>query len=319
MMELPATPLTTRDLEERGLSSQRISELVAAGELVRPFRGVCLRADLPMTRELRAEALAQVMPAHAVACDHTAAWLLGVDCEPAAALDGPLGLDFVSTRGHRGSDRSGVFGGKRALVNEDIVMVGTVRVTSPARTACDLACRRGRRQALAVLDAFARAYGLTQADYRRLLPRYRGRRGVVQLRELIEYVDARAESLRESWVRLDIIDEGLLVPQPQFWVTLPELGRVRLDLAYPGRKVAVEYDGEEVHDEDAAPADEERRSRLRQAGWIIIVVRKEDLFGERREAWLRELRRALAERGPKRPRRYARGPAVDRPVTRRRR
>jgi hypothetical protein len=140
-----------------------------------------------------------------------------------------------------------------------------------------------------------------------MLPRFRGRRGCTQLRELVEYADGRAESLRESWVRMEVIDAGLPIPEPQVWVRLPGLGRRRLDMAYPGRKVALEHDGDEHHsDEVDVAADAERREALRLAGWHVIVIRKEDFDGPRLDRWLRELRDVLRERSPSRPRRYAR-------------
>jgi very-short-patch-repair endonuclease len=127
------------------------------------------------------------------------------------------------------------------------------------------------------------------------------------LRELIEHADARAESLRESWVRMEIIDAGLTVPELQLWVSVPGLGRRRLDLGYHGRKVAVEYDGAEHHSEDEdVESDQTRRAALERLGWYVIVVRAEDLEGVGLERWLCELREVLAARSPSRPPRYAR-------------
>jgi very-short-patch-repair endonuclease len=140
-----------------------------------------------------------------------------------------------------------------------------------------------------------------------MLRRFRGRRGCTQLRELVEYADGRAESIRESWVRMEIIDAGLPVPQLQVWVRVPGLGRRRLDHGYRGRRVAVEHDGEENHsDDEDVESDEERRTALEKLGWYIIVVRKEDFDGPRLDRWLQELREVLAQRSPSRPRRYAR-------------
>lgn len=307
--ELPPTPLTLADLADLGISSAQVRGLVRLGVLSRVLRGVYLRREVVLTIQVRAACLAKILPAHAVVCDYTAAWLLGVDCQPTAALDGPLALDVVSVGGADRTTRAGTHGGKRTLADDEIWVIGGVRVTSPVRTACDLACRRGRRQALAVLDAFMRHCGLTQGDYRAMVRRFRGRRGCTQLRELVEYADGRAESLRESWVRMEIIDAGLPVPEPQVWVRLPGLGRRRLDLAYRGRKVVVEYDGDEHHSKDAdLVADRERRAALEAQGWHVIVIRSEDFEGLRLDAWLRELREILTERTPARPPRFARSP-----------
>jgi very-short-patch-repair endonuclease len=307
MNELPMTPMTLSDLAAHGVSSRQASGLVRLGVLHRVLHGVYLHKAVRLTIEIRAACIAKVLPDDAVVCDHTAAWLLGVDCQPAAALDAPLDLDVVCIDGRDRTTRSGIHGGKRDLQEKEIWEVGGVRITSPVRTACDLACRRGRRQALAVLDAFMHSCGVTQADYRGMLPRFRGRRGCTQLRELIEYADGRAESIRESWVRMEIIDAGLIVPELQIWVRVPGLGRRRIDLGYRGRLVAVEHDGEEHHTEDEdVESDEERRDALRRLGWYIIVVRKEDFDGPNLDRWLRELRDVLTERSPSRPRRYAR-------------
>jgi hypothetical protein len=311
MPELPATPQTLSDLVRLGISSQNVTGLVRMGVLSRVLHGVYLRSDISLTIGVRAACLSLVLPAHAVVCDHTAAWLLGVDCQPAASLDVPLDLDVASTDGHDRERRAGVHGGKRDLSDDEVWVVGGVRVTSPVRTACDLACRRGRRQALAVLDAFMHHCGLTHADYHAMLPRFRGRRGCTQLRELIQYADGRSESIRESWVRMEIIDAGIPLPEPQVWVRVPGLGRVRLDFAYRGRKVTVEYDGDEHHSEEPDAAhDEERRAALRALGWHIIVVRREDLEPEGLDRWLRELREVLTDRAPSRTRRYARSERV---------
>lgn len=313
MNALPSTPLTLSDLAAAGVSSQQASGLARLGVLRRVLQGVYLHRDVPLTVEIRAACLAKVLPEHGVVCDHTAAWLLGVDCLPPAALDGPLDLDVVSVDGNDRTTRKGLHGGKRDLQDDEVWVLGGVRVTSPVRTACDLACRRGRRQALAVLDAFMRHCGLVRADYRAMCPRFRGRRGCIQMRELIEYADARAESLRESWVRMEIIDAGLVVPELQVWVSVPGLGRCRLDLGYRGRKVAVEYDGEEHHSDDGdLESDAQRRDGLVKLGWYVIVVRADDLEGARLERWLLELREVLDARSPSRPRRYARG---ERPFT----
>jgi very-short-patch-repair endonuclease len=53
----------------------------------------------------------------------------------------------------------------------------------------------------------------------------------------------------------------------------------RLDLAWPTVMVAVEYDGVDHHSDEHRAKDDWRRRLLRQAGWTIIVVRKDDLRG----------------------------------------
>jgi very-short-patch-repair endonuclease len=72
-------------------------------------------------------------------------------------------------------------------------------------------------------------------------------------------------------------------------------------------RIAVEYDGKLFHSTDEQKAaDRKRRKVLRDAGWIVIVVGSEDFAGAALDAWLGELREAIAERGPRAQRRYAR-------------
>ena len=118
-------------------------------------------------------------------------------------------------------------------------------------------------------------------------------RGVIQLRQLIEIAHALSESPGESATRLVIIDAGLPAPELQHWVTVNGVPTYRLDLAYPAHRVAVEYDGREFHDSPEQRArDAARRRWLREHGWTVIVVTKDDLAsGSSR--WLDLLAREL--------------------------
>ncbi|MBZ5739069.1 endonuclease domain-containing protein [Nocardioides mangrovi] len=167
-------------------------------------------------------------------------------------------------------------------------------VTTPLRTALDLGCCLRRREAYAALNALARAFAMTSTDFKRAMPRYRRRRGVVQLRGLVGLVDPRIESQRESWVLLAIADAGMPLPEPQVWVERDPGLRYRLDFAYRRLKVCVEYDGEDAHaGSDQRAYDEERRRWLREHGWVVIVLRNGDFTGDALERWLRELREVL--------------------------
>ncbi len=168
-------------------------------------------------------------------------------------------------------------------------------MTTPLRTALDLGCLLPRPDGLAALDRFWREHGITRGALEASLPRYRRRRGVVKLRELVALTNPLAESPRESRTRLAIIDAGLPAPVLQFWVEHHGEPLFRLDLAYPRHRVAVEYDGEEWHDrtQEQRDADRVRRDWLERHGWTVIVVRRGDFSAETRGRWLRELRAAL--------------------------
>lgn len=317
--KFPDRPFRASEALASGASRQQLRLAVADGVLAQVFRGVYVASELAGDLAVRAAAASLILPEHAVVSDHTAAWLHGIDTHEPGALDVPPPLYVVSKGGADRSMRPGLVAGKRDLTEDEVCLVDGVPVTTPLRTAADLACLRGRSSALAVLDAFMREHGLTHDDYASMVARFRGRRGVRQFRELAPHATRLAESMGESWTRSRILDAGLPVPTPQVWVDLAGFGRVRLDLAYPRLKIAVEYDGEPWHtSEEQRETDRKRRQALRAAGWIVIVVTKADLRGTAEDAWLGALRQALAEREPDLRRRYPVPPLDERRPRRRR-
>jgi hypothetical protein len=287
---LPDRPFTPRDAAAVGITRKRLRLAVDQGIVRRVFTGVYVRADVPDSTELRAKAAALVMSRHSVLCDRTAAWIYGIDVLRYAELDVIPPLETYVLRGHNPTDRHNCQGGSRDLLPEDWQVIGGIRVTTPLRTALDLACKLPRRQATAALDAFAREHQVTVADLRRLLVRYFRRRGVVQARELVPLTDGRIESARESWVKLAIHDHGLPLPEPQRWVVVDGVPTYRLDFAYPHARVVVEYDGEEFHSRpEQKAADEARRDWLRRHGWRVVVVTKENFDDGPIPSWIVEL------------------------------
>ena len=66
---------------------------------------------------------------------------------------------------------------------------------------------------------------------------------------------------------------------PQFEVRT-RAGLFRLDLALPELKIAIEYDGREVHDrEDAFVNDRRRQNALVAEGWVVLRFSAADLRG----------------------------------------
>lgn len=306
----PDRPFTTADLPDLGITRSQLRTHLLAGSVRHLLFGVYVPGPWPDTPITRARAAALVLPEHCVLVDRSAASLHGIDVLDHAELDVPPDLEVVSVGGAGPTRRRGVLGGKRDLRADEIMTIDGVRVTTPIRTACDIACLLGRRRALATLDAFRARHGLTSRQLIEMLPRYSERRGVTQLRELIPLSRDGVDSQPESWVRIDINDEGYPMPAAQVWVWVPGWGRAKVENAYEHLRVAVEYDGEEHHssDEDRRH-DEARREALRKAGWII-VVRRDGLSGAGRDAWLAQLAAAYDDRAPValRRRRYARSP-----------
>ena len=155
-------------------------------------------------------------------------------------------------------------------------------MTTPLRTALDLGCVLNRRDALAAMDALARAYGFTSHDLVASLPRFAGRRGVVQLREL-------AASGRSSrGVARRILDPAR-DPRPRPASARGQLvgGRRRRHrstgsispIRAPRSPSSTTARSSTPRDEDMA-ADAERRDWLERHGWTVIVVDKDSFTDE---------------------------------------
>lgn len=296
MVCFPESPFTWPQARAVGVRRSQLDAAVADGSVVRVLHGAYATTGVELDTQQRARAAALVVSPYSVIRDRTASWVWGVECHDYAELDGTPPIETCVLRGHEPTERSGVAGIVRDLDPEDWTELHGVRLTTPLRTALDLGCLLRPHRALGAMDALMRIHGFSHDDMRVLMRRYRRRRGVVQMRWLVNVVDPAAESQPESWVRWFIIEREMPVPTPQVWVEVDGLS-FRLDLAYPRARIAVEYDGTEFHrTPEQRSHDEHRRALLRSAGWIVIVVRKDDLAPERREQWLRELTDALRQR-----------------------
>lgn len=292
---IPDRPFARRELARLGLTIAQVRRLRDHGVVRRVLRGVYAPASLPDTPEVRAAAALLVVADAQVLRDRTAAWVHGVDVFGYDEHEAGALVETCAVRGRDASEAAGVDGRTRDLSPEDIMEVGGARVTTPLRTALDLGCHLRRREAYAAMNELARRFGLCQLDFMRELSRFRGRRGVRQLRLLIARLEPRVESQRESWTLLEILDAGLPAPEPQHWVAIDGVATYRLDFAYVRRQVCVEYDGFEAHDSEPEQKeyDDARRAWLRANGWTVVVVRKGDFAQGASARWLKEIRTAL--------------------------
>lgn len=175
-----------------------------------------------------------------------------------------------------------------------------LRVASPATTWAALASLiRHPYDVVAVGDATIREWRAdplaTMADLRITVAS--GRRvGIQRLRDALPLVRARSASRPESWARCIIVDAGL--PEPELNHDVYDGGEwlACVDLAYPRRRVAVEYEGEHhLLSPEQWARDIHRYERLQAAGWRVVRVTKADVFGDP-AALLRRVRAAVAAR-----------------------
>lgn len=271
------------------------SEAIADGALTksqlctrykRIFRGVYVDPDLEVTAVLRAKAgwlwagRRGVIAGFSAAALHGSKW---VDATRAVELihDNRHPLPGILTRGDR-------------IEEEEIEVVDGLPVTSPPRTVLDLGCWYPTMTAVAAIDSLARATDVKVKDVDLLLRRHGGRRGIVQARRAVELFDSGAQSPKESWLPVVLVQARLPRPATQIPVC-DEFGEAiaYLDMGWEDVKVAVEYDGDQHRSDKSQFAwDVKRLEMLQRRGWIVIRV----LAGDKPAEIVRRVRAALAAR-----------------------
>lgn len=182
----------------------------------------------------------------------------------------------------------GIITRRERIAPGEITRIRGMFVTTPARTGLDLGRHLPRAEAVARLDALAQSTGVAAADILELSYRYKGTKGVRRCREAVDLMDAGAQSPKESWVRLVLIDADFPRPETQIPV-LDDFGDpfAYLDMGWRDMMIAVEYDGEQHRtDTDQYRWDAKRLRMIMAKGWIHIRV----IAGDRPkeiEAWVR--------------------------------
>ncbi len=279
-------PFTAAQAAAAGVTRAMLRRLLRDDYIRRMVKGVFVAAQAPDTLMLRAQALLLVVPEHAVICDWTAVWLFTGVLPPNQHLEvPPVSLFLPRGKGRLRNDLCS--SGERSFGPGDLITLEGLTVTAPIRTAWDIGRLAPRDLAIGALDALLRIGDFTHDQLVEGVERFRKQRGVVQLRHLAPLADPRSQSTGESALRLRWRDlPSLPPPEPQVPI-LDALGRelYYLDLGVRDLRFAVEYDGEEFHtsDEDV-DHDRQRREWIEEnRGWIIEVVRKDNVFGRTRD------------------------------------
>ena len=287
-------PFTAREALADGATYPMLRRFVREGLVAHAVRGVYHRPDVEDTIALRIAVLRRIVPADCVVTDRSAGWLWGAKMilEPGAHRAAP-DVQVFCPPGRR--LRIGlVSSGERMLAAGDVVELDGLRVTTPLRTTCDLGRLLHRDQALAAMDSLAALRAFDRDQLLRSVHRFKGYRGVIQLRILAPLVDPLAGSPGESILRLRWLDAGLPRPTCQVPVASPTGARYYVDLGLPEHCFGAEYDGAEFHGEAERTHDEARRRWLRDRAWTIVVVRAQNIHGRLQDAE-RMLRRAWEE------------------------
>lgn len=164
------------------------------------------------------------------------------------------------------------------VADDEVIISEGLRVATRARTAFDLGRYQKRAAAMGRLDALMRAAPFEPEDVTALIDRYGPVRGVRQLRQLLPLIDPGAESPKESWLRLLLIDGGCPIPETQIPVT-DESGEpfAFVDMGWRELRLAVEYDGDHHRMSRRVYVNDIRRlEKIRRCGWEVIRVINED-------------------------------------------
>jgi hypothetical protein len=244
-------------------------------------------ALVPDTHWLHARAAALVMPRGAALGGRTAAVLCGLP--DAAGVEHPV--DVVLPPSVRWDPQPGI-AVRTASLDGDVTGRGRfLRWTMPVRTAVDLARRGPVPEAVVLMDQLVHARVVELADVQAAvaaLPRCRGSRTA---RDVLARADGLAESPQETRLRLLLATSGLPLPVAQFEVRDGGGFVARVDFAWVGQRLALEYDGLWHADPVQFRRDRERLNRLTAAGWRVVFVTAADLH--RPDDLLRRLRTEL--------------------------
>jgi len=135
----------------------------------------------------------------------------------------------------------GIVARNARIESDEIVDVAGLPITTPERTALDIARHHPRDIAVARLDPLASATGITTRAVQSLVARYEGTRHWWRAVESLSLMDGGSHTPYETMVRLELIDSGLPAPRTQFTVTDGGASAV-LAMGYEAPKVAVEFD-----------------------------------------------------------------------------
>jgi hypothetical protein len=198
-----------------------------------------------------------VVAGKAAAALHGVGWIN--DSEP---------IELIARHGRR---RPGVVVYDEIIGDDEVIQRKDLRMTTPARTALDLARRLPRGEALQHLDALAARTGVSAREIGVLLGRYRTARGIGAARCIVDLMDGGALSPNQSQLRMMMLDAGL--PKPRTGILLKDhLWEAVLAMGWEGPMVGLE------HEDDLADMSTVQRiardELFQRLGWFHIVAHR---------------------------------------------
>ncbi|MET3960145.1 hypothetical protein ABIE44_000079 [Marmoricola sp. OAE513] len=242
-------PFTPAGAARAGLGRSALDRMVRIGAVTRLVRGVYVASSAELTPVVRAEAVALVSSRRHLVVGRTAAWVHGAPALRARPHD-PVPLDLDGRRRYPGA--------KVPLRPDEVTELGGLRLTSPLRTAYDVARQLAPERALPLLDGLLRVGALTHAELIARTAEGPEVAGGAQARELAAIADGRAAGIEESVLRLHWLHARLPTPTPGWRVA-----GVRCALALPVHRFGVVLAGQ-TSAQDVA--------RCQHVGWQLLAI-----------------------------------------------
>jgi hypothetical protein len=259
--------VTRAQAQQIGVADQRLAELTERGVVARVARGVYAISSSPIgpvdPRVLtRAHNLV-------LSFESAAAWL-GSDLPEAPRR---MRATASRNRGVRSDAISGVQLHRADLSDAEIVNARGVRVTSPLRTALDIARSATLDYAVAAVDALMRAKLL---GYQQFIAAAGGTRGPgrVKVQLVASLVDPKSGSILESLARLLLWRNNVPAPTSQYPFLHARQGLIGyVDFAWEHLLAVLECDGYEFHS-SRVPFQKDRRrwTAIGTSGWHLAVI-----------------------------------------------
>jgi len=208
--------------------------------------------------------------------------------------------------------RAGVTGHHTKFRPGEVVQFQGMPITSPVRTWLDLAGMIELDDLVAAADFLVcehdRIFGpkriamVQLTALRAAVKEEFRRRGIVKDREAADLIRSGADSPPETKLRL-LLERADLPPVTLNHVVKDALGNHVSwpDLALPGWKIAIEYDGEHHLEERQRAVDSARDELMARLGWTQLRITKEMLDDNEGKAAVAMVRKALYARGWARP------------------
>lgn len=271
-----------------GMTARQIDRRREKRHWVSLLPGVYRIEGAPLTWLQHVNAAALWVGETGVVCHRTAAALWGL---PRFAEGGPIHVSHPTSL----PPREGVRTHQTALRSRDIELHQGLRVTTLTRTLLDLAATEAPADVRAAVDFVLARKRLSLDDFRALVIRSKGHRGVRLLRSMLrafEGGDGPTESELEARV-MELIDaEGL--PRPRRQLSLRVAGRWRrLDFFFPGTNVVIEADGFAWHANPISFEKDRERANALAARGLVVLHWTWHALSERRATLVTELHRAL--------------------------